>query len=336
MNKKQFINHNKTKSINNGMSKGIMGSLIIHTIFVIFLITTPVSKKKDIIVPVQKKCEKVLRVISIKNFDEPVKTQITKKGEKIIVKKDLEVKTKELIVEKIEMKNVTQGSQNIGIKAASLKPQQVMQDKVNTNDEPAPVFSEIKETEFAEKSSAPSKIVLSESAFDSKASLKISFNQSEVVKGKKTWIGNAVGTGNLSAIKNSQKSITKLQNTHSNVDKYNSTYNANILDSTNLDEFGTGIYEASKLDNIPEIKEYVEPLYPELARRMGIEGKVLLKLLINHEGKVKKIEPIGNLSKVGFEEQASIAVKKWKFSTPTINGNPVSIWFVLPLAFSLN
>ncbi|MBI5417834.1 energy transducer TonB [Candidatus Poribacteria bacterium] len=336
MNQKQFTYYERTKSINNSMGKGMLVSLIVHSMFMVFLITTHVAKKKYITFTEQKECEKILKVVNIKVFNEPIKKQIVKNEEKKIIKKDLRIKPTELIVKKIEMENIAVGSQNIGIKESALVPQEVMQNKANTDNVPIHILSEMKEAELTEKSFTPSKIVLSESAFDSKGSMVMNFNQSEVMKGKKTWIGNAIGSGALPVIKNSQKIITKLQNMQNNADSYNSTYNVNAIDLTSQYEYGNGIYEASKLDKMPEVMEYVEPIYPELARKMGIEGKVLLKLLINHEGKVKRIETIGNLSKVGFEEQAAIAVKKWKFSTPTVNGNPVSIWFVIPLAFSLN
>lgn len=55
----------------------------------------------------------------------------------------------------------------------------------------------------------------------------------------------------------------------------------------------------------------VEPDYPELARKMHIQGMVKLKVWIRADGTVGRVEYIGGHPLLA--ESAVAAVKKWKF-----------------------
>ena len=86
----------------------------------------------------------------------------------------------------------------------------------------------------------------------------------------------------------------------------------------------------------PQVINKVSPVYPELARRAGGEGKVLVDILVDKEGKVRDVKilkPSG--ANVGFEEAALEAVKKWTFSPAIQNGKPVACWLTLPILFTV-
>jgi len=76
------------------------------------------------------------------------------------------------------------------------------------------------------------------------------------------------------------------------------------------------------------------PIYPLLARRLGKEGKVVLKLLIDKNGTLQDIEVIGPLG-FGFTEAAVTAVKKSTFSPAHNNGEKVPSKAILSVRFNL-
>lgn len=76
------------------------------------------------------------------------------------------------------------------------------------------------------------------------------------------------------------------------------------------------------------------PSYPQIARRLGKEGRVVLRLTINERGEVVNIEVIES-APYGFTESAVDAVKKSRFSPAMKDGKPVTCRAILPVRFIL-
>lgn len=76
------------------------------------------------------------------------------------------------------------------------------------------------------------------------------------------------------------------------------------------------------------------PVYPHIARRLGKEGKVILKLTLNEKGELLNIEVIES-AQFGFTESAIEAVKKSKFLPAMKDGIPVACRAILPIRFVL-
>jgi TonB family protein len=64
-----------------------------------------------------------------------------------------------------------------------------------------------------------------------------------------------------------------------------------------------------------KVKIKVAPVYPEIARRMGLSGSVKLEVVIAPNGTVKETKVIGGHPIL--VNAALDAVKKWKFETGT-------------------
>ncbi len=87
----------------------------------------------------------------------------------------------------------------------------------------------------------------------------------------------------------------------------------------------------------------VQPKYPDVALKAGVEGTVWLSTLVTDQGnvgeiKVMKLSPNlkdGNKSS-GLPESAMEAVKQWKFKPAQLNGKAVQVWVVIPVAFKLD
>jgi protein TonB len=74
---------------------------------------------------------------------------------------------------------------------------------------------------------------------------------------------------------------------------------------------------------LPEVIFKSEPVYPEIARRMGIEGKVLVKIGIDHNGNIKSVRVLQKAG-YGMDEAALKAAWQHKFRPARgVDGKPV-------------
>ena len=60
-----------------------------------------------------------------------------------------------------------------------------------------------------------------------------------------------------------------------------------------------------------KVKSKVQPVYPDIARRMGLSGNVKLQILVSPNGEVKETKVIGGHPIL--VNAAMDAVKKWRF-----------------------
>ncbi len=84
----------------------------------------------------------------------------------------------------------------------------------------------------------------------------------------------------------------------------------------------------------PEVVKKVEPKYPELAMRAGLEGKVTVKIWVDKEGKVKQVVVLKSDAEI-FNEAAIEAAKQWVFTPAYMNNGPVAVWVSVPFKFKL-
>ena len=87
-------------------------------------------------------------------------------------------------------------------------------------------------------------------------------------------------------------------------------------------------------DSGPKFLHREMPQYPMIARRLGKEGRVILRLTIDEKGNLINIKVLENAD-YGFTEAAVEAVKKSTFLPAMIDGRPVTTRAVLPIKFTL-
>jgi protein TonB len=76
-------------------------------------------------------------------------------------------------------------------------------------------------------------------------------------------------------------------------------------------------------------------IYPVIAKRAGVEGKVYVLAYVNEEGTVTKTEIIKSIGG-GCDEAAEYAVKQTKFYPGKQRGNPVKVKVMIPIVFKLS
>ena len=74
------------------------------------------------------------------------------------------------------------------------------------------------------------------------------------------------------------------------------------------------------------------PGYPEAARAAGIEGRVILKIVISETGQVTSVQVMRGDPMLA---QAAVeVVKSWKFTPATLEGKPIAVFRIVPINFS--
>ena len=79
-----------------------------------------------------------------------------------------------------------------------------------------------------------------------------------------------------------------------------------------------------------------KPPYPALSRRLGEQGKVVIRVLIGADGKAQQAQVH---SSSGFDrlDQAGLqTVLKWQFEPGKRGGAPEAMWFNVPLIFKMD
>lgn len=79
-----------------------------------------------------------------------------------------------------------------------------------------------------------------------------------------------------------------------------------------------------------------KPDYPERARRDGKEGRVLLHVLIDEEGRSKVIEVDTSSGSDVLDQAARDAIKKWRFAPARQGDKAVESWVKIPIDFRLS
>lgn len=95
------------------------------------------------------------------------------------------------------------------------------------------------------------------------------------------------------------------------------------------------VSEKTRMVDPAEYLNNPPPRYPALARRRGLEGTVLLSVLVSEEGKVKEIHLKESSGVSILDDEARRVVATWRFIAATENGSAVQSRVVVPIRFSL-
>jgi TonB family protein len=78
-----------------------------------------------------------------------------------------------------------------------------------------------------------------------------------------------------------------------------------------------------------------KPIYPENARREGREGRAVLRVLIDNQGKAKSVELNTSSGSEALDQAATEAIKRWRFHPAHVGDTPVDSWVNVPIDFRL-
>lgn len=77
------------------------------------------------------------------------------------------------------------------------------------------------------------------------------------------------------------------------------------------------------------------PLYPALSRRLGEQGRVLLRVFVDDRGLPERVELRTSSGHARLDQVAMNTVRQWKFIPARRGDQAVSAWVLVPISFSL-
>ena len=97
---------------------------------------------------------------------------------------------------------------------------------------------------------------------------------------------------------------------------------------------GGGPYRPGSGIEPPALLHEVKPDYTEQARRRGVEGDVVMEIVVEANGRVGQVRVLQGLG-YGLDERAISAVRQWRFSPATRRGAAVSVMVEVAMEFKL-
>jgi len=88
------------------------------------------------------------------------------------------------------------------------------------------------------------------------------------------------------------------------------------------------------VEKLPVLVSRPAPVYPEVAIRAGIEGRVVVKVLVGKDGRVREAVVLHSTADC-LNEAAVAAAKEYLFVPAIMNNGPVSVWVSVPFSFRL-
>lgn len=99
---------------------------------------------------------------------------------------------------------------------------------------------------------------------------------------------------------------------------------------------GSGTRQAEATLTQARYRDTPQPDYPDSARREGKEGRVILRVLVDEEGRTKAIEINKSSGHNMLDRAAAEAIKKWRFVPARAGTKPIETWVKVPIEFQLS
>jgi protein TonB len=93
------------------------------------------------------------------------------------------------------------------------------------------------------------------------------------------------------------------------------------------------MYPGGEGELMKYIAEHVK--YPVVAQENGIEGTVYIRFVVTKSGKVGETQVMKSADPLLDEEAVRVVRSMPAWSPGKINGNPVNVWFIVPIKFKL-
>jgi protein TonB len=83
----------------------------------------------------------------------------------------------------------------------------------------------------------------------------------------------------------------------------------------------------------PAKLRHVDPVYPELAKRAGVQGIVIIECVIDRDGRVARTRVLRSIPLL--DAAAVAAVEQWRYRPTLLNGVPVQVRMTVTVHFNL-
>ena len=90
-----------------------------------------------------------------------------------------------------------------------------------------------------------------------------------------------------------------------------------------------------KVEIKPQPVVQAKPRYPDLVRRAGIEGRTVVKALVDIDGSIIEVQVLKSSGNQMLDEAALTAARNWKFSPAKQRDKYVRVYVSIPINFKL-
>lgn len=94
-------------------------------------------------------------------------------------------------------------------------------------------------------------------------------------------------------------------------------------------------FNQGEVDQLPMTVFQMKPLYPFRAKRLGIEGNVRVKFLVDATGRVSHVNILESNPPGIFDESVLKALPSWRFTPGELGGKAVNTWMSTVIQFEL-
>lgn len=94
--------------------------------------------------------------------------------------------------------------------------------------------------------------------------------------------------------------------------------------------------ELGRPDTMPMPLAQVHPSYPYSARRRGVQGWVLVRILVSKAGEVSQVKVLKSRPKGVFEDTVRRTLRSWRFKPAMKDGQPMAAWVQTTIRFKLS
>ncbi len=87
----------------------------------------------------------------------------------------------------------------------------------------------------------------------------------------------------------------------------------------------------------PEVTHKVDPAYPDEARRAGLQGAVVLEVIVDQQGLVEEAKVVEAIEDAPMlSDEAIDAIRQWEFTPTKVDGAAVKVLFSITVRFRLH
>ncbi|MBN1293774.1 MAG: energy transducer TonB [Candidatus Latescibacteria bacterium] len=122
-----------------------------------------------------------------------------------------------------------------------------------------------------------------------------------------------------------------IEDTYLDLDAVPNTPSFVLVPDTGVKTEESEIFEYYAVEEKPQRINNVVPVYPPMAERAKLQGRVTLRVLVNKAGDVDSVHVESGL-KI-FHESAIEAAKATRFTPAKQNDRPVACWVIIPYTF---
>jgi TonB family protein len=85
----------------------------------------------------------------------------------------------------------------------------------------------------------------------------------------------------------------------------------------------------------PKLIKRVRPRYTVAGMQFLVEGELVVRVVVDAEGRVRSPEVIEKLSTPGLSYAALTALREWKFEPASLEGKPIPVYYILTVNYKL-